>query len=131
MNEVQRHELIQYRLERADVTLEEANILMRENKLLGAVNRIYYAVFYATSAVLLKQGHSSGTYAGLIALFHRELVNKGVLDKEYGKILERSFANRTAGDYKDRRKFENDQVDSFFIDGKKFIEKIKEIVKVN
>jgi uncharacterized protein (UPF0332 family) len=52
-------------------------------------------------------------------------VNKGILDKELGKILERAFANRTEGDYKDRRVFEAEQVESLFLEGEKFIDKIK------
>jgi uncharacterized protein (UPF0332 family) len=60
-------------------------------------------VFYAASALLLKHGLSSTKHAGVIGLFHREIVNQGILDKEFGKILERAFANRTECDYKDRR----------------------------
>jgi uncharacterized protein (UPF0332 family) len=42
---------------------------------------------------------------------------------------ERAFANRIDGDYKDSRTFEIDQVESLFSDGKKFIEKIAEMLK--
>lgn len=45
---------------------------------------------------------------------------------EFGKILERAFANRTEGDYKDSRVFEMKQVESLFLDGNKFISKINE-----
>lgn len=93
----------------------------------GAVNRIYYAVFYAASALLLNHGFSSLKHSGLIALFHKEIVNKGILDKEYGKILERAFAYLTEGDYKEKRSFEREQVESLFQDGKRFIERIKEV----
>jgi hypothetical protein len=41
---------------------------------------------------------------------------------------ERAFANRTEGDYKDRRTFETDQVESLFSDGKKIITIITEML---
>jgi len=125
ITEEERAELVKYRLQRSGETLDEAEILLKAGKLPGAVNRIYYAVFYAASALLLKHGLTSVKHSGLIALFHKEIVNKGVLEKDFGRILERSFANRTEGDYKDRRVFEVEQVESLFLDGKKFIERIK------
>jgi uncharacterized protein (UPF0332 family) len=125
ITEEERAELVRHRLQRAGETLDEAEILLKADKLPGAVNRIYYGVFYAASALLLKHGFSSVKHAGLISLFHREIVNKGILDKEFGKILERAFANRTEGDYKDRRVFEVEQVESLFLEGKRFIDKIK------
>jgi Uncharacterized conserved protein related to C-terminal domain of eukaryotic chaperone, SACSIN len=125
ITEEERAELVRYRLQRAGETLDEAEILLKAGKLPGAVNRIYYSVFYAAGALLLKHGLSSVKHAGLISLFHKEIVNKGVLEKEFGRILERAFANRTEGDYKDRRVFETEQVESLFLEGKRFIEKIK------
>ena len=40
-------ELIKYRLQRADETLEEARLLFKEGRYAGAINRLYYACFYA------------------------------------------------------------------------------------
>lgn len=125
ISDEERAELVKYRLQRSGETLDEAELLLNARKLPGAVNRIYYAVFYAAGALLLKHGLSSAKHAGLISLFHKEIVNKGVLENEFGKILERAFANRTEGDYKDKRVFELEQVKSFFLDGKRFIERIK------
>ena len=127
ISEGERIELIHHRLRRANETFIEADILLKAAKKPGAVNRIYYAVFYAASALLLNHGFSSLKHSGLIALFHKEIVNKGILDKEYGKILERAFAYRTEGDYKEKRSFEREQVESLFHDGTRFIERIKEL----
>jgi len=45
--------LILYRLSRAHEALEEAKILLKEGYANTFVNRIYYACFYAVSALLL------------------------------------------------------------------------------
>ncbi|MDD5675843.1 MAG: HEPN domain-containing protein [Chitinivibrionales bacterium] len=87
ISDEERAELVKYRLQRSGETLDEAELLLNARKLPGAVNRIYYAVFYAAGALLLKHGLSSAKDAGLISLFHKEIVNKGVLENEFGKIL--------------------------------------------
>ena len=71
ISEQERRELVLYRLTRAKETLDEAKILLDSNKLPGAVNRIYYAMFYAATALLLAHGISSTKHAGIISLFHR------------------------------------------------------------
>ncbi len=47
-------ELIKYRHSRALETFQEALILARENYWNATANRLYYACFYAVSALLLK-----------------------------------------------------------------------------
>ena len=51
MNEEQAA-LVHYRLGEAKETLEEARLLAREFRWRGALNRVYYAMFYATLALL-------------------------------------------------------------------------------
>ncbi len=45
--------LVQYRLERAREALDEAKLLFEAGHLHTYVNRLYYACFYAMSALLL------------------------------------------------------------------------------
>ncbi len=42
-----RHTIITYRLERADKSLQAARLLRENAMLIPAMNRIYYAMFYA------------------------------------------------------------------------------------
>ena len=52
-------ELVRYRLARATESLAEAKLLLTNDHVRTAVNRLYYACFYAASALLLTEGHSS------------------------------------------------------------------------
>jgi uncharacterized protein len=54
-----RDELIAYRRKRAQETLHDAKILFRDNSLYSSVNRIYYALFYEVTALLLAAELSS------------------------------------------------------------------------
>lgn len=49
-------ELASYRLKRAHETMEEAVALIQQIKSNGAINRIYYSIFYATRALLATMG---------------------------------------------------------------------------
>lgn len=49
----EKKELIKYRLMRAREALDDAKILLDNNRLFSSVNRIYYAMFYAVSSLLL------------------------------------------------------------------------------
>ena len=68
-------DLIAYRLMRAHETLEDACILANEERWNACVNRLYYACFYAVSALLLTDGLSSSKHTGVRSLFNRYYVN--------------------------------------------------------
>ena len=64
-----------------------------------AVNRLYYAAFYAVSALLLDRGLDFKKHSGVRASFHRELVKTGEVEVEWGRFYDRLFDDRQEGDY--------------------------------
>jgi hypothetical protein len=69
------------------------------------VNRLYYACFYAVSALLLAKGLSSARHSGERALFHQHIVKPGLLDVPLGQLYDKFFDNRQKGDYADLIRF--------------------------
>jgi len=67
-------EVVAYRLSRAREALEEAEVLFKAAHMNAYVNRLYYACYYAVSALLLKKRMSTSKHAQVRALLHRELV---------------------------------------------------------
>lgn len=65
--------LVVYRLERAEECLEEAKILLEKGFANTFVNRLYYACFYAVSALLLTKGLTSARHSGVRAMFHQKV----------------------------------------------------------
>jgi uncharacterized protein (UPF0332 family) len=92
--------LIHYRLEQAHSALKEA-IFLRANSdtTLGAVNRAYYAMFYAVLALLQQIEKVPRKHSGAIALFDSEFVKKGLFRKELSSFLHQAFASRQDSDY--------------------------------
>ena len=54
MREDELQELVTYRLQRAEETLEEARVMQNIGHWNACANRLYYAAFYAVSALLVK-----------------------------------------------------------------------------
>lgn len=94
-------DLIRYRLDRANETLEEARIMMSTNHLFGAANRLYYACFYAVSALLEKHDLSSSKHGGVMSLLNRHFVKTGKVSIDHGKFYSRMFDHRSKADYAD------------------------------
>ena len=94
-------DLIKYRLQRATETLEEAELMLETEHFYGASNRIYYACFYAVSALLMTKSLSSAKHSGVMALFNRHFIKENLLPVELGKFYSRMFDNRQQSDYGD------------------------------
>jgi uncharacterized protein (UPF0332 family) len=94
-------DLVHYRMERALETLQEGRLMLQSGHLYGAANRIYYACFYATTALLLTRGLSSPKHSGIMALFNKYFVKEGIISADLGKFYSRVFNNRLESDYGD------------------------------
>jgi len=77
MKPEQLEDLLRYRMEQAYETLREAEILLNESALRGAINRAYYAMFYALLALLATKRLGTSKHSGALALFDREFVRPG------------------------------------------------------
>ena len=102
--------LIRYRLERAHEALQEARILLAEGYANTFVNRVYYACFYAVTALLLTKDLSSARHVGVRALFHQNFVKPGAIAIDLGQLYDTLFRSRQKGDYADLVHFKSEEV---------------------
>lgn len=93
--------LVSHRLARAEETLRDGRTLLEADSLHGAVNRFYYAAFYAARAVLGSAGLDSSRHSGVIALFNQHFVKTGKISSEPASILLKAFEARQETDYED------------------------------
>ncbi len=94
-------ELTRYRFEQADEALEEAGILLDAGYCRGALNRAYYAMFYALQVLVIINKIKVSKHSGVISYFDREFVKPGIIDKKFSKWLHRLFDLRQDADYGD------------------------------
>lgn len=124
-----RDALIEYRLKQAVESIDLAKFLLSSDKLVVAVNRIYYGMYYALTALALKHAFKTSKHTQLIGWFNKEFISNKQVDSKYGKILWNAYKNRTKGDYEAFVLFSTDQVELMLIEMIDFIEEIKSILK--
>ena len=94
-------ELAHHRIARAHEALDEADLLIEQRHFSGALNRLYYAAFYAARALLATHNLDSSRHSGVIALFQKHFVRTELISTEVARALPRAFEKRQTSDYGD------------------------------
>ncbi|MCD6012988.1 MAG: DNA-binding protein [Flavipsychrobacter sp.] len=128
MNDHERIKLAGYRLNNAKRTLKEAELLINNMMWNAAVNRIYYACFYAVIGLLISKKIQAKKHSGVIQMFSLHCVQTGLLSREYGKFYTAIFDMRQSGDYSDYIDFEEKEVTVLLAPAKNFIEQIEKCI---
>ena len=131
MREKELRELINYRMQRAMETLEEARVMAGMEHWNACANRLYYAAFYAVSALLVKDGLSAKKHSGIKALFNRHYVKVGRVSKEKGRLYNRLFDLRQEGDYLDFVSLSEEEVAPLVEATADFIESIRLLLEAD
>lgn len=118
----ERQTLVGYRLDRARQTLEEAKLLPDAGHANACVNRLYYACFYAVSALLLTRNISTSKHSHVRAALHRDYIKPGHISKEMGIHYDLLFDSRQKGDYEDLVVFKVEDLRLWLEPTKSFIE---------
>lgn len=103
-------ELGKYRLEIAESTYHMAKLCFENQGYRDAVNRSYYATFYALRAVLALEGVDFKRHKDVVAYFNQHYVATGKFDREMGKRIGRLKTMREECDYDDFYVIEQDEV---------------------
>lgn len=117
--------LISYRLEQARETLREAEILLNESALRGAINRTYYAMFYAVLALLAIKRIGTSKHSAIISAFDREFVKPGVFDRELSRTLHLAFDRRQTHDYGELIQIDRQTAEEMLANARIFVSQIE------
>ncbi|MBE0538649.1 MAG: HEPN domain-containing protein [Ignavibacterium sp.] len=126
--QVDRIELIKYRLNRASETLEEAKISIENKRYLLAANRIYYASFYAVSTLAIKHEFKTSKHAQLLSWFNKTFVKTEIIEKRLGKFYLDAFEMRQESDYEDFVVIDKTSIDDKLKLASEFIDKISKLL---
>jgi len=89
-------------MRKSERALNDAELLFGGDSLVGCVNRLYYAVFYAVSAVLAQEGREYGKHTAVRAALHRDFVKPGRVPRQCSITYNTLFDDRQEGDYTPR-----------------------------
>lgn len=128
LTDEQRIDIVKYRLENALNTLEEVKS-HRENGFYNtAVNRMYYACYYAARAILTAYRIEAKSHEGVRQQLGLKLVLTGKISQEQGRFYSRLFSKRTTGDYDDFINHTMETVDELYPQAQAFVEAIAVLI---
>jgi uncharacterized protein (UPF0332 family) len=114
-----------YRMQQAEESLLEMDILKDSGHLRGAINRAYYAMFYAIHALVAQKKAQVSKHSGAISFFDQEFVKTGIVDKRFSKWLHRLFDLRQDADYGSMFEPAENQCDQAMAHAKEFVHHIR------
>jgi len=80
-------DLIDLRLVQAEESLLEARTLIDRGLCRGAMDRIYFTMFYCVCALLATKEFGPSPDGDVAAKFHREFVKTGLVPREIGELF--------------------------------------------
>lgn len=129
LKDEERTTLVQIRTEKASKTLEDAKKIIEGEMWSAAANRLYYAAYYAVSALLLKNGISVRTHEGIIRMFGMHFVKNGIVSSEMGTTYSKLFSLRLTEDYDDDYNLTENDVLPKVKDAENLIEEVLRLIK--
>ena len=128
LSDEHRTAVVKYRLERAIKTLEEAKYMRKGNFFNAAVNRLYYACYYAVTALLLARNIEANTHSGVKTMLSFHFVRTGLLSLEDGATFSNLFDKRHSSDYDDFTYCDAALVDYLIPRSEDFIKAIEKLI---
>ena len=116
-------EFLRYKLKQAKESLAEAEGLLVDGAELGyVVNRLYYAFYYPVLGLL----HATGTQAAMqsvsIALFEREYIQTGIVDKRFFDSIKKAFELKPKCSTTELKMIVRSDVETLLADARAFVE---------
>jgi len=126
-----RQQLIDYRMERTRETLQDARLLLKLGGSPGSIiNRAYYAMFYATLALLTTLGKGASKHSGVISHFDKSFVKTGKFPKDMSKALHKAFDLRQIGDYRELIELDKEQAQEVVRSAEQFVDAVGKYLSV-
>lgn len=110
LSDDERYALVTYRMEKAHTTMDQLKNIVPFGYWDMIANRLYYAAYYAVSALLLQAGYSVQTHHGIIQLLGLHFIKTGILASDHGTLYGQLFSLRQTGDYGDTFGLTKEQV---------------------
>ncbi len=129
MTNDERNEYVKYRIESANKTFRAAKVLAENGFWNSAVNRLYYALFYAVNALLVLNDIQTKSHSATKSKFSLLFVKTGKFEKKYGRLFSELFDWRQRGDYENIFDYDNESVKPLFDPVDEMIDLIEEEIK--
>lgn len=125
---VLRKAAIVYRLNRAKELLFEVSVCKDNGFNATVINRLYYACFHATNALLLTRDITAKTHSGVISMLYEHFVKPGVIEKQKAAFYSSLMQERLDDDYSDFIVVDDETVEEFYQPAVDYVTYLEEII---
>ena len=131
MDEKTRKLVIDHNISKSYNAIADAEYLLERKSFHGALNRIYYGIFFIISALAVKHKYKTSKHSQLIGWFNKKYVRNEIIDRKIGKFIHTAFEQRLDSDYNPLSKFSYQEVADDIIRIKETIEVIERVIKAD
>jgi uncharacterized protein (UPF0332 family) len=110
-------------------TLDSAKYLLEGGFKEGAVNRIYYAYFWAAKSLLYHKNVFVKSHSGTQSKFAEIFIKTGIIPEKYGKYLGILEDKRQLADYESTNDFAKEQIEEMINWTEEFLAYIKQNIE--
>ena len=128
LTDEERKALVSARIRRSRETWEETKGIIENGYWYAAANRMYYACYYMTTALLLKTGQVAHTHGGVIGLFGLNFIKTGIISSELGKFYSQLFELRQTGDYDDWKVVSEEDIKPLIPSAEVFLDTLENLI---
>ena len=128
MNKETRDAIVAYRLENAHKTLNEIPIHIEHELWNTAINRLYYACYYAVTALLINSGIEAQTHVGVRRMLALHFTKTEKLSIKLNKFYTDLFESRQTSDYADFIFFDCETVEELYKQAIVFVDAIEKLI---
>lgn len=121
--------LIMLWLAKADDAIESAELELKQDHTSFAVNRLYYACFYAVTALLLQDEKQFTRHSVVKSEFVKTYIKSGRIDVKWNKFYQKLFDDRQEGDYIPTVTFEASEISIRLQQAYEFVKIIRGLIK--
>ena len=105
--------------------LRTGHLALEDGDYTTAVNRAYYAIFYAANALLATKGLERSKQSAVIAAFRQHFVKTGLIEAEYSRLYGAAMDDRHEGDYEVESVLDHDKAKQNLAWAKQFVTRIE------
>lgn len=129
LSDDEREAIVSFRVQKGKDTLEEAKGIATLGYWNAVANRLYYACYYVTSALLIKNKYAAQTHRGVIHLLGLYFIKEGLVTKNSGKFYSKLYELRQTGDYDDLFSLTEEDVKPMISSAQFYINEITNIIE--
>lgn len=116
-------------MQRARRTLRTARLAFDDRDYASAVNRAYYAIFYAANAALSTRNLERHKHTGVISEFRLQFIKTKRIEREYSAFYGDVMDARHSSDYDFMMGVEQERAESAIDEAERFVTRIEQFLE--